>query len=148
MVRFPDSAWLLQSSRKPLPDSDHTGRVQAQLGKAVKLRIELIGSKHACFEGEVEGTVEWSVMVGPGSRDSTQLDRSDGRSSLGAGWKPSRYWDAAVPLADNSRPGAANEMSPSPSVSASSVTSEQTARHVHRYDCGMAATCRRGVQLG
>ena len=79
------------------PGGDHTGRVQVQLGKAIKLRGEAIRSKHADFEGEVEGTDEWSVMVGQSSRDSTQLDRSDGRNSIGAGWKSSRYWDAVVP---------------------------------------------------
>lgn len=88
------------------------------------------------------------VMVGPGSRDSTQLDRSDGRSSIGAGWMPSRYWDAAVPFADNLRPKAARDLSPSPSISTGSVISEQTARHVHMCGCEMAATCRRGIQLG
>lgn len=96
-VRVPAGAWLLQSSKKAPPGGDHTGRVQVQLGKAIKLRGEAIRSRHADFEGEVEGTDEWSVMVGQSSRDSTQLDRSDGRNSIGAGWKPSRYWDSVVP---------------------------------------------------
>lgn len=43
----------------------------------------------------------------------------------------SRYWDVAVPLADSSRLAAANEMSPSPSISVGSVISGQMACHVH-----------------
>ena len=71
-----------------------------------------------------------------------------GRRSIRTGWTLSRYWDAVVPLADSSRLAAANEMSPSPSISGGSVISGQMAHHVHVCRVEMTATCRRGVQHG
>ena len=56
---------------------------------------------------------------------------SAGRRSTQTGRKPSRYWDAAVPLADRSGSAAANEISASHSISAGSVISGQMVRHVH-----------------
>lgn len=58
-------------------------------------------------------------------------DRSDGRNSIGAEWKPSRYWDAVVPISDSLRSTAAKSILPSPSISAGSVISGQMVRHVH-----------------
>ena len=88
------------------------------------------------------------AMVLPGWVGMGPKIGSAGRSSIRAGRHPSRYWDAAVPLADSSRLAAANEMSPSPSISGGSAISGQMARHVQVYVGEMTATCRRGVQIG
>lgn len=71
------------------------------------------------------------VGMGPKIGSTGREDRSDGRSSIRAGRYPSRYWDAAVPLADSSGSAAAMDIPSSPSISAGSVISGQMVRHVH-----------------
>ena len=82
----------------------------------------------------VPGWVGMDPKIGSAGRE----DRPDGRSSTQTGRKPSRYWDAAVPVADSSASLAANAMSPSPSISAGSVISGSSRASVQCGDGGAA----------
>ena len=74
--------------------SDRSGRAQAQIGKALKLKGEMTGSEDVYVDGEVEGTVELrenNLTVGPNgnvranvkARSITVLGRLEGNVQAG-----------------------------------------------------------------
>lgn len=79
---------------RPAASSDRSGRNQAQIGKALKLKGEMTGSEDVYVDGEVEGTVELrenNLTVGPNgnvrahvkARSITVLGRLEGNVQAG-----------------------------------------------------------------
>jgi cytoskeletal protein CcmA (bactofilin family) len=77
-VATPDTSQPPASSTvvNPAADGDRSGRVQARIGKTLKLKGEMTGSEDVYVDGEVEGTVELrdnTLVVGPSGKVRAQV---------------------------------------------------------------------------
>ena len=64
------------TKRKSISNENRSGRVQARIGKTVKIKGELTGSEDFHVDGEIEGTIELpdnALVVGPNGNVRAQV---------------------------------------------------------------------------